>query len=103
MQRGGGSNNCPYVRGILQLVAIDAKDSGLGQEERLVPRRLMDDGHCATGGLDVRQVNKSVLGATVDGITAAEQMMPDFRRLSFQKPRRDDDADKSLRSRLQQF
>ena len=96
-------NDGPDVRGVLQHVAIQAEDPGLRQYGGLVPGRLMHDGQGAARGFDIGQLGQLVLGTTVDGATAADNILHDFRWLSFEKRGSDDETDDVLGRRLHQF
>ena len=51
----------------------------------------------------IGQLGQLVFRTAVDGTPAADNLLRDFRRLSFEKRGGDDEADDVLRCRLQQF
>ena len=98
-----GSNNRPDVRRVLKHVAVEAEDSRLSEHGSLIPGRLMNESQHPAGSFDIRQLSERVIRAAVEGTPATRNLLPDFRRLSIKKIRRDDKADHLLRRRLQQF
>ena len=97
------SNDRPHIRRVLQHVPVEAENFRLRQYGRLVPGRLMNDGQHAAGGFDIGQLGQLVFRTAVDSTPAADNLLRDFRRLSFEKRGGDDEADDVLRCRLQQF
>jgi hypothetical protein len=64
---------------------VEAENFRLRQYGRLVPGWLMNNRQHAAGGFDIGQLGQLVFRTAVDGTPAADNLLRDFRRLSFEK------------------